>query len=89
MNEKLIEIGEFIHESLLNGSSKTNPAFDEAMLLFVCNSLTILKEQEAVEPRNTYSTTPSEKVIPHIFCGKCNKGIYTIYMRFAHSVEGR
>lgn len=49
MNEKLIEIGEFIHESLLNGSSKTNPAFDEAMLLFVCNSLTILKEQEARE----------------------------------------
>ena len=39
----------------------------------------MLKEQEAVEPRNTYSTTPSGKVIPHIFCGKCNKEIYAIY----------
>lgn len=48
LNEKLIETGEFIHKSLLNGSSKTNPAFDEAMLLFVCNSLAILKEQETV-----------------------------------------
>ena len=38
-----------------------------------------MKEQEAVEPRNTYSTTPSGKVIPHIFCGKCNKEVYAIY----------
>ena len=56
LNEKLIEIGEFIHESLLNGSSKTNPAFDEAMLLFVCNSLDLLKKQEAVQPK----TIPEE-----------------------------
>ena len=51
----------------------------------VCNEqltediLALLKEQEALEPRNTYSTTPSGKVIPHIFCGKCNKEIYAIY----------
>lgn len=37
------------------------------------------EEQEAVEPRNIYSTTPSGKVIPRIFCGKCNKEIYAIY----------
>lgn len=40
----------------------------------------LLKEQEAIEPRNTYSTTPSGKVIPHSFCGKCNKEIYVIYV---------
>ena len=39
----------------------------------------LLKEQEPIEPRNTYLTTPSGKIIPHIFCGKCNKEIYAIY----------
>lgn len=41
--------------------------------------ISLLKEQEAVKPHNTYSTTPSGKIIPHIFCGKCNKEIYAIY----------
>ena len=43
------------------------------------DALAMLKEREAIEPRNTYSTTPSGKVIPHSFCGKCNKEIYAIY----------
>lgn len=41
--------------------------------------LALLKEQDAVKPRNTYSETPSGKFIPHIFCGNCDKEIYAIY----------
>ncbi len=86
LNEKLIETGEFIHKSLLNGSSKTNPAFDEAMLLFVCNSLTILKEQEAVTIKRTKEnvfgvyggTCPKCHnwiQSAHSFCGFCGQAV--------------
>lgn len=71
MNEKLIEIGEFIHKSLLNGSSKTNPAFDEAMLLFVCNSLTILKEQEAMVKPTKCPCGELFDAKDSSFCPKC------------------
>ena len=71
MNEKLIEIGELIHKSLLNGSSKTNPALDEAMLLFVCNSLTILKEQEAMVKPTKCPCGDLFDAKDSSFCPKC------------------
>lgn len=52
---------------------------EDELKMFAYDAIVLLKEQEPIEPRNTYSTTPSGKVIPHIFCGKCNKEIYTIY----------
>ena len=75
--EKVIKALESLHTRLLDMAMQ-----DRIIMLdvsMVANAIDLLKEQEAIEPRNTYSTTPSGKVIPHIFCGKCNKEIYAIY----------
>ena len=43
---KIVTLGEFINKSLFDGSAKTNPAFDEGVILFTQQVLTLLKEQE-------------------------------------------
>lgn len=88
LNENLIEIGKFIHKSLLNGSSKTNPAFDEAILYFVCNSLTILKEQEPILLENQHkpygiSTNANSPWISRCpICGKKVEGKQTKFCKY-------
>lgn len=47
--EKIVALGEFIKKSLFDGSAKTNPAFDEGVILFTQQALAMLKEQEVRE----------------------------------------
>ena len=42
--KRIIELGEFINKSMFDGSAKTNPAFDEGVILFAQQAVKMLKE---------------------------------------------
>lgn len=46
---KIIELGEFINKSLFDGSAKTNPAFDEGVILFTQQAIALIKKYKHTE----------------------------------------